>query len=152
MRRSVPGEEEGSAPVEFLAVGVLLLVPLLYLVLCLGRVQAATFAAEGGAREAARIVAATVDGGAAEARAAAAVALAARDQGFDVDGARVLRLECAAEPCGAPGALVAARVRLDVDLPLVPAWLGARVPARVPVEVVRVAAVDRFAAPDGDER
>ncbi|WP_245886985.1 pilus assembly protein [Kineococcus xinjiangensis] len=131
---------------EFLAVGVLLLVPLLYLVLCLGRVQAGAFAAEGAAREAARIVAATADAGVAEDRAAAAVALAAEDQGFAATAAEV-RLRCSAQPCRTPGAVVRASVRVEVDLPLVPAWVGRRVPARVPVEVVRVAVVDRLAVP-----
>ena len=138
--------QEGSAAVEFLAGGVVLLVPVLYLVLCVGRVQAAAFAAEGGAREAARIVAGTPDAVAAQERALAAVVLAARDQGFEVAGRRALALECAAAPCGTPGEVVAARVRLDVDLPLVPAWLRGRVPLRVPVEAVRVAVVDEFSA------
>ena len=137
------GGEAGSAAVEFLAVGVVLLVPLLYLALCLGRVQAAVFAAEGGAREAARVVAGA-PGAAAQERAAAVVELAAADQGFAVAGERALRLECAADPCATPGSDVVARVRLEVPLPLVPAWLGRRVPAVVPVEVVRVAVVDRF--------
>ena len=40
---------------EFLGVSLVLLVPLVYLVLVLGRIEAATFAVEGAAREAARV-------------------------------------------------------------------------------------------------
>ena len=39
------GDDRGSAVVEFVTLGVLLLVPLVYLVLAMGRVQAATYAA-----------------------------------------------------------------------------------------------------------
>ena len=55
--RGVRGEdgESGSAAIEFLTVGLLLLVPLVYLVLTLGALQAASFAAEGVARQAARV-------------------------------------------------------------------------------------------------
>ena len=73
--------DEGSAAVEFLVVGVLLLVPIAYLVLTLGRVQAATFAAESGAREASRVLATTADG---ETLAETSVVLALADQGFAV--------------------------------------------------------------------
>jgi hypothetical protein len=60
-------DESGNAIVEFLAVTVLLLVPLLYLVLVLARLQAATFAADSAAREAGRVYAqaATPDEGSA---------------------------------------------------------------------------------------
>lgn len=135
-------KDEGSAAVEFLAVGVLLLVPIAYLVLTLGRVQAATFAAESAAREASRVVATAPEG---EELAEASVALALADQGFPaVPG--TLSLECEADPCRSPRARVAAAVRIDVDLPLVPGFLAAALPTRVPVEVRRVAVVDRFAS------
>ena len=72
-RRS--SSDAGNAVVEFLAVTVLFLVPIVYLVLVLGRLQAATFAAQGAAREAGRAftTAAGPDDGAR--RAAASVGL-----------------------------------------------------------------------------
>ncbi|MEZ0491199.1 pilus assembly protein [Kineococcus sp. TBRC 1896] len=133
-------KDEGSATVEFLAVGVLLLVPLVYLVLTLGRVQAATFAAGSGAGEAARLVAA----GAPPADAQAAVALAVTDQALPAAAAD-LAVTCTADPCRTPEAEVAATVRVDVPLPLVPAFARDVVPLRVPVSVRRVAVADRFA-------
>ena len=72
----------------------MLLVPLVYLVLVLGRIEAATFAVEGAAREAARtyVVADGADEGAERAIAAAGIAL--RDQGFDDDPADALTITC----------------------------------------------------------
>ncbi|NAZ83953.1 pilus assembly protein [Kineococcus sp. R8] len=145
MERGAPERDAGSAAVEFLAVGVLLLVPLLYLVLCLGRVQAATFAAEAGAREASRVLATTAGQDVATRRAEAAVGLALRDQGFPaVPGSLVV--DCEASPCRTPDAQVAATVSVDVPLPLVPGFLARAVPTSVGVEVRRVAVADRFAA------
>lgn len=142
---SGPGRGDGgSASVEFLAVGLLLLVPLVYLVLTLGRVQAGTFAAEAGAREASRLLATTAGDERATARAEAAVALALADQGFaPVPGS--LDLDCAATPCRTPEAAVAATVHVDVDLPLVPGFVRGVWPAVVGVEVRRTAVADRFA-------
>ena len=48
-----PGEE-GSAVVEFVALAVLLLIPIIYLILTVGRLQAASYAVSTAAREAAR--------------------------------------------------------------------------------------------------
>jgi hypothetical protein len=140
----------GSAVVEVLVLGVLLLVPLVYLVVVVGRVQAAAFAAEGGAREAARVVAQPVDGDAAGAArdARAVVALAAEDQGFAAGDAR-LEVVCEASPCATPDALVRTVVRLDVVLPGVPRVLTAVVPSSVRVEARGSAAADRFAAAEG---
>ena len=143
-----PGGDEGSAAVEFLAVGVLLLVPLLYLVLCLGRVQAATFAAEAGAREASRVLATTPGQDVATRRAEAEVALALQDQGFTA-GPGSLVLDCDASPCRTPQARIAATVSVAVALPLVPEFLARAVPTSVDVDVRRVSVADRFAAVGG---
>ena len=94
MSRRGLGGDEGSSVVEFLGLSLVLLVPLVYLVLVLGRLEAATFAGEGAAREAARtyVVADSADEGAARAIAAAGIAL--RDQGFDDDPADALTITC----------------------------------------------------------
>lgn len=146
-RSRVGRGDEGSAVVEVLVLGVLLLVPLVYLVVVVGRVQAAAFAAEGGAREAARVLAQPVDGDAAGAArdARAVVALAAEDQGFEAGDAR-LEVVCEASPCATPDALVRTTVRLDVVLPGVPRVLAGAVPTSVEVEAQGSAAADRFAA------
>src|ERR1700712_4047560 len=83
MPRSNPGperarREQGSAAVEVLVLGVLLLVPLVYLILTVAALQGAAFAAEGAARQAARSIAlaATDAEGRRAADSAAVVALA----------------------------------------------------------------------------
>lgn len=150
------GPDAGSAVVEFLAVTLLLLVPVVYLVLVLGRLQGAAFAVDGAAREAARAVTTTqvtdtetdteTAASHAENRAVAAVALALRDQGLDPDLAREgLTLTCSAAPCLTPGATVTASVHVDVPLPGVPGWLHGVVPLSVPVHATATAAVDEFA-------
>jgi hypothetical protein len=136
--------DEGSSVVEFLGLSLVLLVPLVYLVLVLGRIEAATFAAEGAAREAARayVVAAGADQG--TERAVAAVGIALRDQGFDDDPAQALTLTCSSAVCLEPGSDVAARIDVQVPLPFVPGFLRDVVPLEVPVSAERVAPVDDY--------
>lgn len=130
--------------VEFLGVTLVLLVPILYLVLTLARVQAAAFAAEGAAREAGRIlsVAESFESGSAHAYRAVEVAFA--DQGIDVTGSDVMRTTCAADPCLTPGSEVLVEIAMTVDLPLVPDFLADVVPSRVPVEATHLVAVGAF--------
>ena len=138
--------DEGTAVLEFLAVTVLLLVPVIYLVLVLGRLQAATFAADSAAREAGRAftTSAAVDDGAR--RAVAAVALALGDQGFDdVDPAAALVLDCSDEPCLTAGGSVRVIVTFDVQLPAVPAFVQSVIPLAIPVSAEQVTPVPRFA-------
>lgn len=137
--------EAGNAVVEFLAVTLILLVPIVYLVLVLGQVQAAAFAVDGAAREAVRAFSTAGDDDDAAARAVAAVALALEDQGFDPDrAADVLTLTCSDGACGAPGSTVTAAVDLDVVLVGVPEAMVDAVPLSVPVGSVATATVDPF--------
>ncbi len=121
--------------VEFLAVTVVMLIPLLYLVVTIGQIQAAAFAAESAAQSAARAaVVAGVDrlesGGsyaaaldAADARAHAAKQIAVQDYGIQ-DGRAGLALSCTADPCLAPGSDVRAEVTVTVTPPGVPGFLA----------------------------
>ncbi len=135
--------DEGSAMLEFIALSLLFLVPLIYLVVTLSRVQAGAFAAESAASEAARTVVITgvreLENGArlasamdhGERRAQAAVGLIASDFGFDNDDAS-LALACD-DTCLAPGSDVTAEVTLRVTLPGIPGFLSASVPLDVEV-------------------
>ena len=137
--------DSGSAVVEFLAATLLLLLPVLYLVLVLGRLQAATFAAEGAAREAGRSFTTSPTADAASARAVASVRIALDDQGFEeVDAGSALVLTCSTTPCLAPGSDVSVRVAFDVELPAVPSFVQGVVPLAVPVSAVHVAPVDTY--------
>jgi hypothetical protein len=145
----VTAPDRGSATVEFVSLGILLMVPLAYLVIVLGRIQAATFAADGSAREAARafVTAGTEDDGAR--RAEIAVRLGLRDQGFDEhDGSLALR--CDRTACLTPGAHLVARVEIRVELPGVPGFIGHRLSTNVRVRSEQTAVVDEFRAPPGE--
>ncbi len=136
-------DDEGSAVVEFVALTMILLVPLVYLVLVVGRLQAATFAAEGAAREAVRVFVESDEVTDAAPRALAAAGVALADQGLDDDPADVVSIACSAA-CLAPGSEVTADVRLRVPLPFVPAFVRGAVPLEVPVAARRTAVVDEY--------
>lgn len=137
--------DEGSALVEFVTLGVLVLLPVVYLVVTLGRIQAASFATDGGARAAARAFVAAPDEATASASAGAAVRLALLDQGFRA-GPDAVAVECSERPCLTPGGRVVVRVSVDVVLPGVPAALDAVVPTHVTIRSTQVATVDAFRA------
>lgn len=136
--RRRPTGDDGSAVVEFLGASLLLLVPVVYLVVTLGAVQAATFAVEGAAREAARAAVTSEPHGE---LVAAAVRLALQDQG--VDAVPEVVVSCSAD-CRTAGTTVTVTVDLRVSLPGVPAVLQGAVPAAVPVGASVTAPVDAF--------
>ena len=147
-RRERVTRDDGSSVVEFLGLSVVLLVPLVYLVVTLGRLEAATFATEGAAREAARTYVAADGADEGAERAIAAVGIALRDQGFHDDPATALTLTCSAVPCLAPGSDVSARIEVRVPLPFVPSFVRDVIPLEVPVSVERVAPVDTYRTTD----
>lgn len=132
-------DEGGTAVIEFVWLAILLLVPLIYLVLCLARLQAGSYAVTQGAREAGRAFVTAEDDSSAQARARAASAIAFADQGFAGQGD--LSVECTATPCLSPGESVTTEATVTVPLPLVPSFLGDVVPLEVPVSASQVAPV-----------
>ena len=141
--RSGGGSDDGNALVEFLGAALILMIPTLYLVLTLGRVQAAAFAAQGAAKDAGRAIsiADTVDGGLDRARSAVAVALA--DQGFDDDPSAALTVVCSAG-CVDPGAEIATTVRINVTFPGLGGGPGSWLPLSIPVSAHVVTPVDEY--------
>ncbi len=140
------GDDEGSAVVEFVTLAVLLLVPVVYLVISLGRIQAGAFAVEGASRDAAQLLASAPDDQTAARRIDAAVSMALRDQGLDRPGdpAPQITVTCSAQPCLTPESAVSVAVEVEIRLPGVPAFFDALVPARVPVRADGHAVVERF--------
>jgi Flp pilus assembly protein TadG len=134
-------DERGNAIVEFHFLGILLLVPLVYVMLAVLDVQRASYGVTQAAREAGRIYVATGDEAAA--RLAAQVALA--DQGL-VAGSADIVLRCSAAPCHQPGAEVTVTVATTVSLPFLPEVLAGAVNAAIPVEATHASVVDRFRA------
>ncbi len=113
--------ERGSAALEFLAAGVVLLVPLVYLVLTLGRIQSAQLASESAVRHAARIFVTAQNPVAAERQATTAMTDALADVNIPLSRARTT-LTCSPTPtnCLAPGSWVRAQMRVSVYLPFIP--------------------------------
>ena len=124
-------DDAGSAAIEFLGAGVLLLVPIAYGGVTLAHVEQAMLATELGARNAARVLVSTAP--AREALAEAHIAYALQDAGFAPESAHVA-IACSPNPnpnCDTAGGHLTVSVRVDVPLPLIPGasnWLS------VPVE------------------
>ena len=138
-------DENGSSSLEFVTAGVLLLVPLVYLVLTLAQLQAGSFAVEGAARQAARVFAQGRTASAATAQARAAIRFALADHGLPTGAADVL-VECAPRPsdCLRRHGTVAVTVRAAIALPLAPAALTVNAPLSVRLEATSVEQVSRF--------
>jgi hypothetical protein len=134
--------DRGSASLEFLTVGMILLVPLVYLVLAMASIQAAALGVEGAARQAARVAVLQTDGaGAASVERTVRVVLA--DYGVD-PGAASVAVDCSAE-CDEPGARITVRVSAAVALPLVPQALAASSIGTVRLDGIATQTVSRFA-------
>ena len=136
-------DDRGSAVVEFVWLGVLLMVPLAYVVMAALSVQRAAFAETAAAREAARAYATAGSDAAGEQRAEQAVALVMRDHGVRwAAAARVV--SCGA--CNyAPGSTFTVDLRRTVRLPFVPSWLcGQRCVAGVVVSAHHRERLDCF--------
>lgn len=78
--------DRGAASIEFVFLGILVMVPLLYLVIAAFEVQRNAFAVTQAAREAGRAWSTAPDAAAAPERARYAMELAIRDQGLDPGG------------------------------------------------------------------
>jgi TadE-like protein len=143
--RTVERGDRGSATVEFVAIGVLLLIPLVYLVVAMSRIQAATFAADSSAREAARAFVTAANETDGRRRAESAVQLGLFDQGFTDPRDGDLALECQTpSACLTPGDQIRVRVEVRVLLPAVPDFIDRTVSTAVTVRAGQVAVVDQF--------
>jgi hypothetical protein len=133
--------DRGSAVVEFLVIGVVVLVPIAYLVQAVMAVQAADLATATAAREAARAFSSAVTPAEGQARARAAARLAFADQDLQVPD-QALRLSCVDGPCLAPGSAVLVAVDWTVPLPWLPGDWGTRV--GVPVSALQRVPIDEY--------
>ncbi|WP_020144408.1 hypothetical protein [Terracoccus sp. 273MFTsu3.1] len=136
--------ETGRAILEFIFLGILLLIPLTYLVLTAARLQAASFSASLAGREAGRAFVTAPSDDDAYARARAAAQLAFTDFSFEDNAA--VAVACDGSPCLRPDGTVTSTATIEVRLPLVPDFIAAHVPASVTISSTHVASVDRFVA------
>lgn len=144
-RRRSRIDDDGSAALEFIAVGVILLVPLVYLVIALGAIQEQTLGAEAAARHMTRVIARAGDAAAASAASDRVLAGIVDEYGLD-PGAVEASLSCtpAGAECPSGGATVTVTVATRVRLPLVPELFGLDRAAAVPVQAAAVQKVSRL--------
>ena len=137
--------EAGSASLEFITAGMILLVPLVYLVIALSALQGGALAVEGAARQAARVYVQAPDEATATDRARRAVAFALADYGLNPGDAEIA-ITCANGPthCLTRRGLVTVTVRIGIALPLVPDLLAMDQKASVPMTAASTQVVSRF--------
>ena len=143
--RRLRDDAAGSASLEFLGVGLLLLVPIVYLVLTIAALQAGALAAEGAARQAARSFVLATTAEEAGARAERAVELTLTDYGIDPDAADVA-VACAPDPgtCLSRRGLVTVTVGIRVPLPFAPPAVDVDAPLSLAMSGVSTQQVSRF--------
>jgi Flp pilus assembly protein TadG len=139
-------DDEGTALVEFLWLGLLLLIPLAYLVISLFQVQRTAFAVSDATRAAGRAWVTAPAGTDREQRAVLAAQLAGADEGVSWP-ASALTFSCDHECCPGTGTL---HVRLTVDAALPGLVALDRKLARVPVTGRHDEVIDRFATAPAD--
>lgn len=133
----------GSAAIEFIVLGIGLLVPLVYLASAAAALQAAAFASAQAAREAGRAFSSSATPAQGRRLAEAAARLAFADHGLELPRG-ALSLACTDGPCLSPGSAVEVVLAWEAPLPWLPGTLAADVPARIPVEARQRVPIDDF--------
>ncbi len=122
--------ERGSAVVELVWLGILLLVPMLWIVVSVFEVQGGAFAVSTAARSAARAYALAPTDASGEGAAQAAARQSLADQGVD-DVPVDVDVTCTPYPgsCHSGTSIITVRVTSRVVLPLMPDFLGGNTPS-----------------------
>lgn len=121
--------DRGSAIVELVWLGTLLLVPLMWVVVSVGEVQAGAFGTSAAARAAGRAYALAPDEAAGAERARVAARQALADQGLAAPMEVTVTCTPNTADCLSGGSVVTVRVATEVALPLLPDVLGSGRPA-----------------------
>jgi hypothetical protein len=136
--------DNGSASLEFITAGTLLLVPLVYLIVALASIQGGAFAVEGAARQAARVFVQAKDESGGRTAATTAIRFALDD--FRVDrGGSTVTITCSQPArCLTREGYVTVTVTASVALPLAPPALNVNAPLSVPLSATSTEQVSRF--------
>jgi hypothetical protein len=117
--------EAGSALVELTWLGLLMLIPLVYVVITIVTVQRSAYGATEAARAAGRAFVLAPDVATASHRAYDAAKVAMSDQGVALSSDElVVRCSPTPQSCLQPGSRVRVEIHLDVRLPFVPTVFG----------------------------
>lgn len=144
-RRAGLGGDEGTASLEFITTGMILLVPLVYLILAVSSLQGGALAVEGASRQAARVYVESATSADAEASARRAVEFALADYGIDPTDVSI-GISCRPRPsqCLTRRGFVTVTVETRVALPFVPSALDLDEPLSVPLSSTATQQVSRF--------
>jgi len=145
MPRSRLSSDEGSASLEFITAGMILLVPVVYLVLAMSSIQSAALGVEGASRQAARVFVQADDQSSAARSAERAIRFALADYGVDADAATI-SIRCEPDPrdCLARHSYVSVTVSASVPLPLAPTAISMDRPLSITLESTATQQVSRF--------
>jgi Flp pilus assembly protein TadG len=126
----VKRDEAGSALVELTWLGVLLLVPMLWIVLSVFEVQRGAFGVSAAARAAGRAYALAPNDAVGRGRAEQAAREALADQGLG-EAPLEVRVSCTPYPanCHSGTSVITVQISSRVDLPLLPDVLGGGAPS-----------------------
>jgi Flp pilus assembly protein TadG len=123
-------DESGTALIEFIWLGLLLLVPLVYIMWSVFDAQRGAFAASSASRAAGRAYVLAPDQETAWTRAQAAADIALEDQGVEPGNAHVdITCEPRPDDCLTSGSVITVEVVVQQPLPLVPSALGESAPS-----------------------
>lgn len=137
--------EDGSAALEFITVGVILLVPLVYLVITLGTIQESLLGAEAAARHTARVIGQSESLTAAAESGDAVLANVIDEYGMDAENVAV-SITCTPTetPCPSAGATVIVTVSTYVSLPFVPEIFGLDRATQIPLQAAAAQKISRL--------
>lgn len=127
--------------VEFIVVAVGILIPLAYAAIAVMSIQAAHFATEAAAREAARAFSSARSLGSGQQLANLAMQQAFADHG--IAATPELTFSCAEFRCLSPGSVMTFDVGADIAFPLVPRW-GSDQPLSIRVDSEATVIVDQY--------
>ena len=125
-RGSDDDSDRGSAIVEFIGLGLLLLVPVMYLVVTVARVQAGSFAVVAAADQAGQAVSVLEAKDLDRVGVHDVAALAAQDHGFAPQDLTV-SVSCSDGTCETPGAVARVHAVITVELPAMPGFVTTRI-------------------------
>ena len=143
-------DERGSALVEVCWLGILLVLPVLWIVMSVFQVQRGAFGVSAAARAAARAYALAPDDASGLARARTAARLALDDQGVHGRAPEV-RVTCTPYPsdCHQGTSVITVSVHSRVVLPLMPSALGSNRPSFA-LEATQTVPIGQFQEISGD--
>lgn len=138
-------DDRGSSSLEFITVGMVMLIPLVYLVLAMSAIQGGALAAEGAARQAARVFVQADNLSEAEGSAEQAIEFALNNYGIEPSEASV-EIVCTPEPaaCLDRRSYVTVSVSVVVGLPLAPPVLTGNFPVQIPLSASATQQVSQF--------